>query len=203
MNIDIDDLCLIKNLSIKSESDIKINLFDKIKYFENLDLIICNILTRLTYDILDTEKTCNIKLISLKEKQRQMKIGEIWQEVLGNYDGYMNLKRGHKSGLDILSYTKKVVIELKNRTNTDNASSKKSNFDKLANFKKKNPEYTCIYANINANTEKKTLKGMIKIIKHNDIEIQHQVGYLFLKFILQDDIDIIIDFVKNTINKYI
>jgi len=101
MNIDIDDLCLIKNLSI---NDNKINLFDKIKYFENLDLIICNILTRpenniLTYDILDTEKTCNIKLISLKEKQRQMKIGEIWQEVLGNYDGYMNLKRGHKSGL--------------------------------------------------------------------------------------------------------
>jgi hypothetical protein len=105
--------------------------------------------------------------------------------------------------IDIISYTKKVVIELKNRTNTDNASSKKSNFDKLANFKKKNPEYTCIYANINANTEKKTLKGMIKIIKHNDIEIQHQVCYLFLKFILQDDIDIIIDFVKNTINKYI
>jgi len=208
MNIDIDDLCLIKNLSIKSESDIKINLFDKIKYFENLDLIICNILTRsenniLAYDILDTEKISNIKLISLKEKQRQMKIGEIWQEVLGNYDGYMNLKRGHKSGLDILSYTKKVVIELKNRTNTDNASSKKYNFDKLANFKKENPEYTCIYANINANTEKKTLKGMIKIIKHNDIEIQHQVGYVFLKFILEDDVDIIINFVKKTINKYI
>jgi len=132
-----------------------------------------------------------------------MKIGEIWQEVLGNYDGYINLKTGHESGLDILSHIKKVAIELKNRTNTDNASSKKSNFDKLANFKKKNPEYTCIYANINADTEKKTLKGMIKNIKHNDIEIQHQVGYVFLKFILEDDIDIIIDFVKNTINKYI
>jgi len=226
INKDIDDLCLIKHLSIndkkeeskdikdlpindaKSESNIKINAFDKIKYFENLDIIIRNILTRpennkLTYDILDTEKTSNIKLISLKEKQRQMKIGEIWQEVLGNYDGFINLKTGHESGLDILSHTKKVAIELKNRTNTDNASSKKSNFDKLTNFKKKNPEYTCIYANINSDTEEKTLKGMIKNIKHNDIEIQHQVGYVFLKFILEDDIDIIIDFVKNTINKYI
>lgn len=240
INKEIDDLCLIKNLSIniknekksdisinnlnkdiddnenniKSEtstdiiSNIKVNIFDKIKYFENLDVIIHNILSRpenniLTYDILDTEKTNNIKLISLKEKQRQMKIGEIWQEVLGNYDGYINLKTGHETGLDILSHTKKVAVELKNRTNTDNASSKKSNFDKLANFKKKNPEYTCIYANINADTEEKTLKGMIKTIKHNDIEIQHQVGYVFLKFMLGDDIDTIINFIKNTINKYI
>lgn len=215
---DIDDIYIIKDLltndnnlnTIKNESNAnsKINVFDKIKYFENLDVIIRNILSRfenniLTFDILDTEKSSNIKLISLKEKQRQMKIGEIWQEVLGNYDGYINLKTGHESGLDIISHSKKVAIELKNRTNTDNASAKKSNFDKLANFKKKNPEYTCIYANINADTEKKTLKGMIKNIKHNDIEIQHQVGYAFLKFILEDDVNIVIDFVKNTINKYI
>jgi len=104
--------------------------------------------------------------------------------------------------IDIISYTKKVVIELKNRTNTDNASSKKSNFDKLANFKKKNPEYTCIYANINADTEEKTLKGFEKNITHNGVEIQHQVGYIFLKFILGNDVDLIIDFVKNTIDKY-
>ena len=86
-----------------------------------------------------------------------MKIGEIWQEVLGNYEGYTNLKSGHESGLDIISHNKKIAIELKNRTNTDNSSSKKSNFDKLANFKKKNPEYTCIYANINSDTKKKNI----------------------------------------------
>jgi hypothetical protein len=77
-----------------------------------------------------------------------MKIGEIWQEVLGNYQGYTNLKVGHETGLDILSDSKKVIIELKNRTNTDNSSSKKSNLDKLAKFKKNNPEYTCIYERI-------------------------------------------------------
>ena len=218
---DIDDICLIKNLSIKNDIEnnikngltdniipnIKENLFDKIKYFENLDVLICNILSRhenniLTYDILDTEKTTHIKLITLKEKQRQMKIGEIWQEVLGNYEGYTNLKSGHESGLDIISHNKKIAIELKNRTNTDNSSSKKYNFNKLLEFKKKNLEYTCIYANINADTEKKTLKGMIKNIKHNGIEIQHHVGYMFLKFILGNDVDVIIDFVKNTIDKY-
>lgn len=133
---------------------------DLSKYLETLENIIKNILLRhendiLTYDILDTEKTKKNKLLILKEKQRQMKIGEIWQEVIGNYYEFINLKSGHETGLDLLSHTKKIAIELKNRTNTDNASSKKTNLDKLAKFKKNNPEYTCIYANINADTEKK------------------------------------------------
>jgi len=199
----IDELTtMINSLIINSEYEFSLN-----KYFELLDNIIKNILLRyskdvLTYDILDTEKSKTNKLIALKEKQRQMKVGEIWQEVLGNYNGYINLKIGHKTGLDILSHTKKIAIELKNRTNTDNASSKKSNLDKLAKFKKNNPEYVCIYANINADTEQKTLHGTIKQILHNDVEIEHQIGYEFLKFILGDDVDLIINFVKNTIDKY-
>ena len=177
------------------------------KYYELLDMCIHNILMRpenliLTYDILDTEKTKQNKLLALKEKQRQMKVGEIWQEVLGNYDGFINLKVGHETGLDILSHTKKIAIELKNRTNTDNASSKKSNLDKLANFKKNNPDYICIYANINADTEEKTLTGSIKKILHNGQELEHQVGYAFLQFMLTHDTDTIIQFVKNTITKY-
>ena len=177
------------------------------KYFELLDISIHNILLRpendvLTYDILDTEKSKTNKLLVLKEKQRQMKVGEIWQEVLGSYNGCVNLKIGHETGLDILSHTKKFAIELKNRTNTDNASSRKSNLDKLAKFKKTNPDYVCIYANINADTEKKTLQGSIKKILHNGLELEHQIGYEFLKFILGDDTDVIVDFVKNTIDKY-
>ena len=176
-------------------------------YFELLDANIQKILLRpendvLTYDILDTEKSKKNKLISLKEKQRQMKVGEIWQEVLGNYDGFVNLKIGHETGLDVLSHSKKVVIELKNRTNTDNASSKKSNFDKLARFKQNNPDYLCIYANINADTETKTLRGCNKKIMHNDVEIEQHVGYEFLKFILGENTDTIINFVKTTIDKY-
>lgn len=102
------------------------------------------------------------KILALKEKQGQMKVGEIWQEVLGDYNGYVNIKIGHETGLDILSSSKKIAIELKNRTNTDNASSKKSNLDKLAKFKQANPDYVCIYANINADTKKKTIQGSIK-----------------------------------------
>jgi hypothetical protein len=181
--------------------------FNLSKYFELLENNIQKILLRtendvLTYDILDTEKSKTNKLLALKEKQRQMKVGEIWQEVLGGYNGFINLKIGHETGLDILSHTKKCAIELKNRTNTDNASSKKSNLDKLVNFKKNNPEYICVYANINADSEKKTLKGSIKKILHNGFELEHQIGYEFLKFILGHDTDIIIQFVKKTIDKY-
>jgi hypothetical protein len=50
--------------------------------------------------------------------------------------------------------------------------------------------------------KKKTLTGSIKNILHEGVEIQHQVGYKFLTFILGDDTDVIIDFVKNTIDKY-
>jgi len=177
------------------------------KYCDVLDSIIRGILLRtekdvLTYDILDTEKSMTNKVIALKEKQRQMKVGEIWQEVLGNYKEYVNLKIGHETGLDILSSSKKIAIELKNRTNTDNASSKKSKFDKLAKFKLANPDYVCIYANINADTKKKTIEGSIKKLIHNGVEIEHQIGYEFLKFILGDDMEYIIEFVKNTIDKY-
>lgn len=178
------------------------------KYLELIETKIKNILSRkenqiITYDILDTNKSKEYKLLILKEKQRQMKIGEIWQEVFGNYDGFINLKIGHDSGLDIISYSKKIVIEIKNRTNTDNASSKKSNFDKLANFKKNNQDYICIYATINANTENKTLKGSINKINHNGFEIYHYIGYKFIEFILGNDTNIIINFIKNTIDKYI
>ena len=181
--------------------------FSLTKYLESLEESIKIILSReekdvLTFDILDTEKERADKLIALKVKHRQMKRGEIWQEVLGNYDGCINLKIGHETGLDILSHTKKFIIELKNRTNTDNASSKKSNLDKLAKFKKSNLEYRCIYANINADTEEKTLHGSIKKLLHDGVELEHQIGYEFLKFILGSDTELIIDFVKNTMDKY-
>ena len=181
--------------------------FSLSKYFELLDPSIHNILSRpekdaLTYDILDTEKSKKNKLTALKERQRQMKIGEIMQEALGTYNGCENLKIGHETGLDIISHTRKFAIELKNRTNTDNASSKKSNLGKLAKFKKENPEYVCIYANINADTEKKTKKGLIKKFIHKGVEIEHQIGIEFLRFVLGDDTDLIIEFVKNTIDKY-
>ena len=51
-------------------------------------------------------------------------------------------------------------------------------------------------------TEKKTLKGSVRKIIHNDVELEHHIGYEFLKYILGENTDIVINFVKNTIDKY-
>lgn len=122
-------------------------------YYKNLYTKVHYILSRsearkISFDILSTPKTERHRTIVLSEQQFRMKFGEIWQEALGSYNEYTNLNSGHESGLDIISYRNKIVIELKNRTNTDNDSSRRANFDKLARFKRNNPEYTCIYATI-------------------------------------------------------
>ena len=197
---------IISELNENAEPFENIN-FNIDDYFDNLSKIINKIFQRkenvvFTFDILDTEKTRKNKLIVLQEKQRQMKIGEIWQEALGNYDEFINLKIGHSTGLDIISHTKKVAIELKNRTNTDNASSKKSNLDKLSKFKNANPDYLCIYANINANTEEKTKSGVDKIILHDNQEIRHLVGIPLLNYVFGENSEKIISFIKTEIDKY-
>jgi len=177
-------------------------------YFKFIELEIIKILQRknreeLTYDILDTDKIKEYKLLALELKHKQMKIGEIWQVVLGNYKYCNNLKIGHITGLDIISHERKFAMELKNRTNTDNASSKKTNLDKLAKFKKENPDYLCIYGNINDTTKEKTLKGTRKIIIHNGVEIEYLIGYKLLEFVLMDDSYKIIEFIRSIINSYL
>ena len=194
----------IVKMSTPSELDIA---FNREEYFKNLGDSVKKILQRpakdvLAYDILDTDKSKVNKLLALKEKQRQMKIGEIWQNAIGNYKDCQDLKVGHVTGLDILSDKRKFIAELKNRTNTDNASSKKTNFDKLAQFKIEHPEYTCIYANMNDDTEEKSLQSIIKKFHHNGIELEHHVGDQFLKYIFGDDTSTVVEFLKTTIDKY-
>lgn len=195
------------NINIKKKNKTNENLFSLDDYFLKIDKLIKEILIRptkdkITYDIMDTDKIMKNKLIILKEKQRQMKIGEIMQLVLGNYDKFINLGTGHGTGLDILSIERKIIIELKNRTNTDNSSSRKSNLDKLAKFKINNPEYTCIYGCINDNTNEKTTIGKIENLLHNNIEIKIYVGNKLLELILGENKNKIINHVKTLIDKY-
>jgi hypothetical protein len=176
------------------------------KYYNFIQKSITQILSRkisdkTTYDIMDTDKNMKYKKIVLKEKQRQMKIGEIMQVVLGNYINFINLGNGHESGLDIMSIDRKIIIELKNRTNTDNASSRKSNLEKLSKFKIKNPDYMCVYGCINDDTKEKTITGKIDSIIYNDVEIKIYIGYKLLELILGDNVNEVIDYVKKTIDK--
>jgi hypothetical protein len=175
-------------------------------YFVNITEKITDILSRpdsldLTYDIFDTHKSKINKLIVLKEKQRQMKIGEIVQVMLGNYGTFIDLGKGHKSGLDIMSIERKIIMELKNRTNTDNSSSKKTNLEKLAKFKINNPEYTCIYGCINDDTEDKTKEGKHNLIQYNNVELNIYTGSKLLDLVLDNNKNIIINYVRDLIDK--
>ena len=96
---------------------------------------------------------------SLTIKQIQMKIGNIWQIAIGYYTDFKFLGNGHHTGLDIKNKNRKIIMELKNRYNTDNHSAKKSNYDKLARYKKKHDNYECIYGVINC----RTLDGIKKV----------------------------------------
>lgn len=157
--------------------------------------------TNLTFDIFDYENDEN-KLLFLKRKQYQMKIGQIIQIILGNYKDFENLKQGHESGLDIISKKRKIIIELKNRTTTDNYSSRLTNLNKLYKFKKENPEYLCIYGCLNDTTKEKTETGKIESILINNLEVKKYIGNELLNLILKEDKDIIINFVKKIIHDY-
>lgn len=158
-----------------------------------------------TFDILQVEYYENIKKSALKLKQFQMKIGKIWQEVLGVYDGWEDLGSGHRSELDLRNKERKLIIELKNRTNTDNNSSRNSNYQKLINYQKSNEGYISIYATLNDTTELKTKNGFDKIIIHNGEKLRLMCGYKFLNFFYGDEqlVEDIINFMKKTINSMI
>ena len=130
---------------------------------------------------------------SKKLKQLQMNAGNIWQIAIGNYNTFEDLKTSHSTGCDVKSNSRKIIIELKNRYNTDNASSKKSNFDKLVKYKKENSDWECIYGIVND----KTKEGKKEIIKHNDFEITYLSGKQLMNFIFGKDTDFIIDNVKS------
>jgi hypothetical protein len=175
-------------------------------YFEKIEKIIKSILLRparedVTYNMFETSKSKQRQMDVLKEKQLQMKIGEIIQAAIGNYDDYEDLKIGHESGLDCISRKKKIIIEIKTRPTTDNASSRKSNKEKLRKFKQHNPEYRCIYAYFQANTEKKTIEGSHKLLIKNGIVIEELIGSSFYNLIFGDNSEQVISFIKSTIDE--
>ena len=125
------------------------------------------------------QKTNKIKFI-------QMKIGLIWQSVLGTLPGVRDLGIGHNSSLD-LKFTNnhgiKYIIELKNSYNTDNASSRAMNIQKLGKYVSIHKDYVPIYGIINGINS----KGEDKIISYNGIHVRMLSGNLFFKFIFQDE----------------
>jgi len=127
-----------------------------------------------------------------KLKQIQMNIGKIWQITIGNWKYFTDLGEGDISGLDVKSDKLNIIMEIKNRYNTDNASSRKTNYLKLASYKKANPEYICIYAVIN---DKKKLGKDEEITIENE-KIRYLSGDKLLSFIFNDNKNIILSNLK-------
>lgn len=130
-------------------------------------------------------------------KYIQIKIGMIWQCLMGAAHGIQNLGCGHHSSLDLLVHksNKKYIIELKNSYNTDNSSSRKHNFEKLHSFISSNKGYIGIYAIINC----KTKTGIDKIIKYKGYNIRLLSGMKLLKFIFGNESEIVLTQYKNAI----
>lgn len=177
------------------------------EYYRKVEKIVESNLSRIkyddkyTYDILDIDIVEEFKKRTLRLKRIQMKLGKIWQEVIGCYDGWEDLGIGDISGLDLINRKERIIIELKNRTNTDNHSSRHYNYSKLMNYKKNNEGYTCIYAMINDKTQVKTMKGDDKMIEIDNEWLRIMSGYKFLFFIYKDEeiIKRVIDTIRNKI----
>ena len=106
----------------------------------------------ISYDIaLDTPRLDRQRQNALAMKQLNMSIGKIWQRIFGKYDHWIDL--GDKCPFDLMSVRHKIIIELKNRDNTDNSSSRRMKHIQLAECKRLFPDYRCIYATLNAKTE--------------------------------------------------
>jgi hypothetical protein len=205
-------MSIIFNKNVKQQKNDNINK----KSCKNIDLSIYNNnIGKKIKHILKTNVTINcIKDILLNDyitkhiteinnsliiKQLQMKIGNVWQIAIGNYYNFRDLCVGHHTGLDVKNKKRKIIMEIKNRYNTNNASSKKSNFDKLEKYKRKHQDFECIYAVIN---DKKT-KGLHKIFEHNGVELAYYSGMCLLEYIFEDNTNTILNILHKIIYSYL
>ena len=153
------------------------------------DIILSNFITK--KDIVTMHKT----------KTLQMKMGEVWQSVIGSIDGITNLKSGHVSKLDLLSEKYKFVMELKNAHNTCNSSSRAKTLDQLADFKQRNIDYEVIYAYVNCNTVGNV--GKDEIITHNSQKIRILSGNKLLTYLFGGNINIIINAITESLKDFL
>lgn len=147
-----------------------------------------------------TEKAKRRKDDSLKEKHREMKEGEICQNLIGNWYLFTNLGNGDPTSLDVRSDQRKIIMEVKNSYNTENDSSKKTNQSKLAKFKKEHPDWMCMYGIINSG--KKQNCGDIWHTFTDGVKIDYYSGECLFDFIFGQDKKHILNHVMSVFAKY-
>ena len=140
-------------------------------------------------------------MTSHKVKTFQMKMGEVWQTVIGSIDDVIDLKTGHASKLDLMSDKYKFAMELKNAHNTCNSSSKAKTFDKLVEFKNKNKGYEVIFAYINCNT--KGNAGKDEIVIHNSQKIRILSGNKLLSYLFGNRSEDIVKIITESLKEFL
>ena len=128
-----------------------------------------------------------------KLKILQMRLGKIW-EVLSEYYGFIKVKK-----IDLIHPVRKIAIELKNRTNTDNSSSRYRNYQKLLEFKEQHPEFKLYYVCIN-DRRSSTIGGNETQGKEEKLlanGITFVCGETALKLLYGEDYKMIIELIKH------
>ena len=134
----------------------------------------------------------------LKDKQINNKIGELHQYLLENVKGYCKSNVVDKSlKVDVMKIDKSVFIEVKNKYNTMNSSSRESTINKLKNIKKKYPNSLCIIGIINGKNYKK------KIFENPDVWEYSGEELFNLVFIDPNYYKTVSNFITNGLNSWI
>lgn len=179
------------------------------KYFNKIRILIIEIIVRDQKEyiheptLFGDNSIYNIRSleISFKQRQKQMKEGVIAQLIIGNYIGWEDLGIGHPSGLDCRKKDNSIIMDVKNKWNTCNSGSQEALLNKLAKYKKENPDTRCIWAIVNP---KPFCKVLCEKIIHNGYEIEKIQGNELLKLVFTNNKDRdyharIVHFVKETL----
>ena len=114
----------------------------------------------------------------LKDKQINNKIGELHQYLLENVKDYCKCNDIDKSlKVDIMKKDYSVFIEIKNKHNTMNSSSRESTINKLKQIKNKYTNSLCLIGIVNGKNYKKKISDTPEIWEYSCDELFNLVFY--------------------------
>lgn len=150
--------------------------------------------TRCGSRLLDTVHDRISRQYAHQQRQLDMLQGHIFQSIFGCVQGSVDMGNKDDTGLDIVNNQNKYVLEVKNAYNSDNSSSRDSNYNKLYKYKEKHNDYRCIYAVVNDN--KNHINGRHFLICYKEYEIEYMSGNKLFEFVFGKDYEYIIEFIK-------
>lgn len=120
-----------------------------------------------------------------KDKSINNKVGEFHQKLLGKVDGWIDLGIGDETEIDLKKEDNSIFIELKNKHNTMNSSSKDQCREKLENIIEKYPDAIAYWAYIISKNYKSENKIWIYKQRENE-RIKIISGYKVYELVTGD-----------------